>query len=736
MSAIDAFLSTWSSARSTYGEGTPQTGAQYDNSSTLRGLQTNLESAAAGSRWTGTAASNYDAANTEHRRVIGQLADLDRRLAAEVDNSAQSVDAGRRNLETLRRWVVDAASSVPPGKGGEQLRLAIAQKGLAQLQEIVRQTNTESNAIGRRIGALESEFQALGNQRFAPKQGGGADEGLEEGDDDGEKPDDQDVEEQAAEDVRRTLEDGDQQAAARVNQVLSAITPGQDLTPEQKAYLDQMAAQQADMSVDDLKVAQDRLGDHKNVIGDSWQLISNDDVRFGEPDENGNLRPGSWDRLPESVQRAIGIYNLDYPATEVERRQIEDIADIVRNGDVKFQDGTELDREMIRLSDRLMDQSPVNEKTVRELFTSAGRDHQVVTDHMVGWQPHSDDPTRTGWDYDSDDFLDDIMHTSWGDDGKDAASLFSWTNEAATGPDSDIASAAAERYAQYLGSHKDQLLDLPNGFFQTDTLGQVNPELVKGMAHGLTPYMADIAGVEGGAADNFGPLDGGDQTRPLAKGVFAVLGTDVDAYREFYGAADELALQKSFDWANDVKQGNEVFQHDARMNAAATLKGLIDHGTAEGMKTIGLDNNEMTDLKKSVYNHAVSALSAAGGPYGKAIGIFGGLLEESFFGNGSDISGDVKPMFADESARFATNALLAAGVEIPGAEKYLVWDTDANGQRFERLGTIDELADANKRWEVTADSYGAELNRWLEQIVGDGRSPADAFAEQYEDVTQ
>ena len=36
------------------------------------------------------------------------------------------------------------------------------------------------------------------------------------------------------------------------------------------------------------------------------------------------------------------------------------------------------------------------------------------------------------------------------------------------------------------------------------------------------------------------------------------------------------------------------------------------------------------------------------------------------FGNGSDIAGDVKPMFADESARFATNALLAEYVLYTG----------------------------------------------------------------------
>jgi hypothetical protein len=257
--------------------------------------------------------------------------------------------------------------------------------------------------------------------------------------------------------------------------------------------------------------------------------------------------------------------------------------------------------------------------------------------------------------------------------------------------------------------------------------------LVQGMAHGLTPYMADIASVEGGAADNFDPLET-DSTRPLAKGIFAVLGTDVDAYREFNGAANELALQKSYEWASDVKQGQEVFANDARMTASATLKGLMDHGTAEGLKTIGLQEQQMTDLKKSVYNEAVSALSAAGGPYGKAISVFGGALEDSFFGNGSDISGDIKPMFADESARFATNALLAAGVDVPGTDRYLVPNVDVTGRPYERLGTVEELKAAGVR--VTDDSYAGTLNQLLDQKLGVGRNPAGPFGEWYEDITQ
>lgn len=727
MSALDGFYAMWSKARDTFGEGTPQTGEQFDGSPQLSQAQAALDGAAPGSQWTGNSANAYGAANTRHQEVIGGIGALDKRLAAQVTYSAEVVAHGRTQLDGVRQWVTDAAASVPPGKDQDQKLVPIANKGIGEVVGIVQKTNSELGNVGGKIRELSAEYDKLGMKGFVPKEGAGDSLGAQ-----GDKSDEE-IKKQAEEDVKKTLQEGDETAAGRVNDVLKNITPGQPLSAEQQAYLNEMQSQQHDMSVDDLTTAEERLSEHKNVIGDSWQLMSNDDVAFGQPDASGNQPKGSFDRLPESVQRALSNDNLiGYPGDEVERQKVEAIADIVRNGDPKFQYGTEIDREMIRLSDRLMDESPANQETVRDLFTSAGRDHQVVTDHMVGWQPETG---RYGYDYNSDDFLNDVMTTGWADNGKDAAALFSWTNEEA-GSHPDIASAAAERYATFLGSHP-ELMNVPSAVpGMTDTLGQVNPELVKGMAHGLTPYMADIANVSGGAEDNFQPLDHGrdGQDRPLAKNVFAVLGTDVDAYREFNTAANKLALEKSYEWANQVKQGNEVFANDANMNGAATLKALMDHGTAEGLKTIGLQDQQMTDLKKSVYNEAVSALSAAGGPYGKAIGFMGGALEDSFFGNGSDISGVVTPMYADESARFATNALLAVGVDVPGMEPYLIDDVDANGDPYKRLMTMAELE--NVQPGMTPDAYGGLLNQALDQAVGVGRSPAGPFGEHYDRITQ
>jgi EspA/EspE family len=169
VSVLDAFTSTWSNARSTFGESPPQTGASYDNSGTLRQLQSDLESATPGTRWTGAAASAYDTANTEHGRVIGQLAGVDQRLRAQVDQSAQVVTTGRDNLEAVRKWVLDAAASVPQNAAGERMLLPIVQKGIAEVIDIVRASNGDLNAIGAKIRELGDEYRALGEQKFGTK---------------------------------------------------------------------------------------------------------------------------------------------------------------------------------------------------------------------------------------------------------------------------------------------------------------------------------------------------------------------------------------------------------------------------------------------------------------------------------------------------------------------------------------------------------------------------------------
>ena len=65
---------------------------------------------------------------------------------------------------------------------------------------------------------------------------------------------------------------------------------------------------------------------------------------------------------------------------------------------------------MMRLGDRIMDQ-PTNmgsqEDVVTDIFGSAGRDHQIVHDHILG--THGDN---------GNDFLNDVNNYRWHDDGR------------------------------------------------------------------------------------------------------------------------------------------------------------------------------------------------------------------------------------------------------------------------------------------------------------------------------
>jgi hypothetical protein len=163
---LDAFMSTWSTARETFGNGVPPNGAQYARSGPLRGLQVDVRSAAPGSTWSGCAASAYKAANSLHGRVFGRLAELDHRLGERIAQSSLVVTDGRRHLDDVRKWVVDAAASVPQGKNRERMLMPIVQTGLSQVSEIVARSNGDLSAIGGQIRAIGNEYQALGNQKF------------------------------------------------------------------------------------------------------------------------------------------------------------------------------------------------------------------------------------------------------------------------------------------------------------------------------------------------------------------------------------------------------------------------------------------------------------------------------------------------------------------------------------------------------------------------------------------
>ncbi len=263
MSALDGFFATWSNARETFGQGNPQPGEVFDNSAQLRDLGATVDSAAPGSGWSGSAATNYGRANAEHQQVFGRLADLDKRIARHVDQSAQVVAAGRQNLDSVRQWVIDAANSVPAGKQRGTMLMQIANKGLTELTDVVQKANAQSNAIGEKLQGLKPEYDAI---RFGQKFGGEFKEG------EGDAPDDEDG--QHDDEKKTDVSSGDIEAVDRANRELL-----QDMLSEYQ-------------QLPDGQVKTDRLADIA-AIQDALKTPDSHLVYLEKPDDPSQMIPAA-----------------------------------------------------------------------------------------------------------------------------------------------------------------------------------------------------------------------------------------------------------------------------------------------------------------------------------------------------------------------------------------------------------------------------------------------------------
>ncbi|MFD3040419.1 TPR repeat region-containing protein [Mycolicibacterium senegalense] len=721
MSALDGFYSTWNKARETFGVGTPTDGSQHDGSSQLLRMKGMIDSAAKHDGWQGTGADAYAAANKEHASVYSKLAELDKQMAAEVTNAANIVTTGRAQLDNTKSWVDSAVNVVPTSLSAadrEKYFIPIAKEGITQVNNTVSTANGQMLQIGFRVTDIKKQYEELTNQKFGP------------GEKKGEEAHALPPEEQAEKDVEATLNGkGADGPADRVDEVLSSIKPGEPLTPLQDAYLSKMQQHQKGMSVEELTTAEQRLGDNKNVIADSWQLMSNKDVEFSGA---GQDKHGSAAQLPDSVQDALK--NAAFTSTDeyesptlANAGKLEAIADIVKDGNPEFQKGTELDRQIIKAADEIMDTrdsifgSPNNlESTTQSLFEAVDDDHQIINDHLMG---------RNGMD--AKDFLHDVNTINWEDNGKAAGYLFGWTGEAGDGPEAQIAAQTADKYAEYLGENRPKMMDI-NG----QTLGQLNPELVRQYAHGLVPFVDEMGGI--GNTELF-EIDGGDSRRdglmPNAKGVFAVLNTDSAAATTINQAAFTEAIKH--ETAYTLHPNDPAAQ--SHMYAAATMRGLVDVGAHEAFQAFeknhfdaGVDENKW---KKSGFDAAVAAVSTGstlipevGFVAGPTVSQIGAVFGQELFDNSPPpIERPLPQMSSTHAGETILDAMLAAGnpLSFPADQGWIDHTDPAHPHVVKPPGVDDDV-------------YAAAINAQIGEHTAalNSKGPNDFYAERYNNVIQ
>lgn len=757
-------MSTWSKARETFGQGTPQTGESFDQSGSLRQMQTTVESAAPGSRWSGTAASAYDTANTNHGKVFGELASLDQRLSAKVTESAQVVSTGRQNLDTVRQWVLDAAASVPAGKTREQMLMPIVKSGLGQVTEIITTSNAELNRIGGAIKGIGGEYQALNDQRFGPKEGEGDLQKIK-GDEEDLKP--EDMEELA----RKTLA-GDQEAAAKVDEILNGIDNDQlgpnstarPLDPVQAELVGQMQAQMSDMSMNDVNAARERLGENKDVLTNAMQVMSNPNVEYprhdgdgpqvvpstpGGPLPNDGVLPGDTGALPRGVQDTLNMRSdfdgppdprpgypgsgpVDWEGAERTRAAdgMKNLADIVGDGDPRFQQGTALDREMMsNAKDWLASQASPDGKSqehwgdevVERVFDTAGRDTVVNHDMLTS----------------DKDFMQDALTHEWQDNGQSASTLTDWISRDAYSLDPAVnerAGQTASAIADYLGdpANKDILMNNSTGSQPNMSLGQMNPDLTQSLAQSMSPYVDEMAGRNIDGTSGWNPIDSTLQDRsfPNATNVFGVLGKD-DAAASTLEQKSVIVQQAYINqFADSVISSNGQFSDAPAMEAAGRLKGITDMG---GFLSVSDVESDAAEARKSAQERLgrnfdlVKDIVAATPVAGDALNIHANLLREAIVGQPPP---DYKPGDTPVGSALAMQSALAstfmqAGVgdpaDIAKLQTFLGGDAALD---------IPEEDPYSKPWR----DYNSWLTNYFDRMGGVIGNPLNDYDIAYRDV--
>lgn len=474
MSALDGFYATWNDARNTFGEGTPQGGSQIDASPTFSRLGEDVQAAAPGDTWTGAGSEAYGGANKKHGENLTKLADLDQRLAAQLDQAADVVTTGRGNLDAVRQWVTDAANSVPPGKQRDELLMRIANSGLGQVSEIVQTSNDANNTIRDNMNRLKPEFQAIG---FKEEQGAGDDplNAQGEGEDKPGEENEESAEEQGKKDGEALAEQAGTPSAYRDPAVLDQVAdnlPGSPLTQEQTEALArgeevddvppetlayyrefyQAAGKDGLLLLDRHLESQEAAGNaeagqQRDKLANGLTVTSNENIVERNPDGTIADR-GGYDQLPPDLREMLEVRRDDptYPGwetvgpTEAKSQHVADVvqfSELMGEANPGYQPGSRLGTEMYMKSADMVEYSQggwgmtdtppeAYERAANSLADVAGRNNAASAQIWSG----TGDDLPDG--YNREETVRTLMGHDWsqsGTEGTGAATLLDWMTE-------------------------------------------------------------------------------------------------------------------------------------------------------------------------------------------------------------------------------------------------------------------------------------------------------------------
>jgi uncharacterized protein YukE len=618
----------------------------------LRGLQ---------GSWQGTAA---DAALARGQRDLAKQTGLRDRLT----QAQQVLQAGGTHLAQARAAILGIVNSLR-GQGWQ-----VSDSGVAtppsNLPPVFKSTAAAWTAVVQKLlttfGQIDAQT-ASNLPKFSPLS---IDEPPMAGE--GDKKDEMKPEEVGADDSR-ALQNGEltqEQRDRLVNN--TTLAPDQQaaldsgtltLPPEQMSYLQGFSRAFGDKTPAEIKAIMDKAGPDGGRVADVFQIAS-----------NPNIATGGKHALPEGIRRVLDGPALTQPYTEGVFQDgrwvvppeptgplqptsgLSDLADIIQRGNRDLQVGTTLDSGLMTKSQEMLAQSNASpipqatgpgsdpmqdgprwyhenvDPTLQNMFNALNKDDMVVHDAVAG---HGAEP-----------FLDDLTRHQWQDDGLAAGGLFDWVGETAANDSTGRAADTAHALAEYTSSHSNQLLNLPGT--DSQSLGQVNPELTRDWARAFSPYMDDMVGMNTGDSSGlFAPLDPDSSaepanTRRLMSVLYsdhAPLGAEVDpnaplTASQILSDSSEAHINNYLDAgaksAADAIPGEENFA----MNAAGKLQAALDLGAYDERFDATHDRFAAQTQSYEMRSNALDLVKDVVGevPGGSTVGGVGGLMKDFLLG--------------------------------------------------------------------------------------------------------
>ncbi|MCP2623018.1 hypothetical protein NLB33_09085 [Mycolicibacterium smegmatis] len=379
---------------------------------------------------------------------------------------------------------------------------------------------------------------------------------------------------------------------------LDALARGDLVLPaSQMDYLNQLARSLDGKSTAEIRKLMDDLGADGDRLQDALQILSNEHVSAAGADPS--LKPGdagyvptrgSFEALPESLRRDLTKPPLEWtpsPAGTYPHARLEllDVAAIADKGNPALQQGSSFDKAVLKQSEIMLSETakvppsmvPFNKGQVdpalQWMLSAAGRDQIALHEVLTGSDGNA--PNNS--------MIENLLTRQWADDGAAASGLFTGLAPVANPTDltdpTQVAQAtragqimhAVDMWAgQNAGTH---LMNIPGTDGQS--LGQVNPELAKGLATASLPFVDDMLGNKLDNTLGFAPLDNLTKAEmPITRDLFAAIDTNKEAGEILNSKAYLTGIEYQHGFTESVKAGGPIDVAD--LQSAGTLRGVIE----------------------------------------------------------------------------------------------------------------------------------------------------------------